>query len=63
MTFSLAPWSALISSATGLISSPTPGILIVTVSPAFSGPMPDGVPVAIMSPGSSVITLEMNATR
>lgn len=34
-----------------------PSIFTVTRSPAFSGPTPDGVPVAITSPGSSVMTL------
>ena len=47
--------------STGLVSSPTPCTLIVTRSPAVSGPIPDGVPVVMMSPGSSVITAEMNA--
>ena len=37
--------------------------VIVTWSPALIGPMPDGVPVEMMSPGSSVITDVMNATR
>ena len=47
---------------TGFVSSPTPATLTVTLSPADSGPMPAGVPVEMMSPGSSVITDEMNAT-
>src|SRR5258705_11282227 len=47
---------------TGFESSPTPSTLTVTRSPAVSGPMPAGVPVEMMSPGSSVITDEMKAT-
>ena len=39
-----------------------PAIFTVKVSPPFSGPTPDGVPVAMTSPGSSVMTLETNAT-
>ena len=43
-------------------SSPMPSIFTVNGSPLFSGPTPDGVPVAITSPGSSVMTLETKAT-
>ena len=40
-----------------------PSITTSTSSPDAMGPMPDGVPVAITSPGSSVITWEMKLTR
>src|SRR5258708_1313400 len=39
--------------------TPMDGFLIVAVWPAGRGPIPDGVPVAITSPGSSVITRVM----
>src|SRR3954454_20924120 len=51
------------SSSTGFVRSPTPSTLTVTVSPACSGPTPDGVPVEMMSPGSRVITNVMYSTR
>ena len=38
-----------------------PSISTLTVSPATIGPTPAGVPVRMTSPGSSVITAEMNA--
>ena len=38
-----------------------PGTRTVKTSPAASGPIPDGVPVEMMSPRSSVMTDEMNA--
>src|SRR5213076_1879046 len=50
------------SATTGFRSTPTPGISTSTTSPATSGPTPAGVPVAITSPGSSVMACEMNAT-
>jgi hypothetical protein len=40
---------------TGFVSAPTPSTVMVTVSPACSPAMPDGVPVEITSPGSSVM--------
>src|SRR4029450_11184518 len=50
------------SSSTGVVSPPSPSISIGTSSPSFSStggsrntPTPAGVPVAIRSPGSSVI--------
>ena len=45
------------------MSSPTPATVIVTLSPGVIGPTPDGVPVAMMSPGSSVMTRVMYAIR
>ena len=44
----------------GSCNTPIPGIEISTTSPLTTGPTPDGVPVAIKSPGLSVITCEMN---
>ena len=44
---------------TGFFSVPTPSTVTSTVSPGCNGPTPAGVPVAIRSPGSSVITCEM----
>src|SRR5690606_30759724 len=44
---------------TGFVTFPDPGISTSTRSPAASGPTPAGVPVAITSPGSSVITRVM----
>ena len=41
---------------TGLERTPTPGISTSTTSPGASGPTPAGVPVAIRSPGSRVMT-------
>src|SRR5712691_3468277 len=43
------------SATTGFRSTPTPGISTSTMSPGASGPTPAGVPVAIRSPGSSVM--------
>ena len=50
------------SSAIGLTSTPTPSMSISQVSPPFMNtgglrakPTPDGVPVMMMSPGSSVM--------
>src|SRR5262249_51015814 len=52
-----SPYSFL----TGFVSSPMPATFTVTVSPCFTGPTPDGVPLEMMSPGSSVMTNEMNS--
>jgi hypothetical protein len=41
---------------TGFLTVAIPGISTSTMSPLFNGPTPDGVPVAMTSPGSSVIT-------
>src|SRR5438270_11784604 len=41
---------------------PTPSTLTSIPSPATTGPTPLGVPVAIRSPGKSVITWEMKRT-
>ena len=38
-----------------------PSISTLTVSPSSIGPTPAGVPVRMTSPGSSVITPDMNA--
>src|SRR5262249_54396182 len=46
---------------TGLRNTPTPSTSISTVSPAWIGPTPSGVPVVTTSPGSRVIPAEMNA--
>ncbi len=46
--------------ATGLRNLPTPLIATSTTSPAASGPTPEGVPVAITSPGRSVIICEIH---
>src|SRR4029079_4464052 len=50
------------SFSTGFVRSPTPSTRTVTTSPACRAPTPDGVPVEIMSPGSSVITKVMYST-
>ena len=42
---------------------PIPSTRISTTSPGCMGPIPEGVPVAMTSPGSSVMIREMNATR
>jgi len=42
------------ASTQGLLSAPTPCTLTITRSPGTSGPTPDGVPVVITSPASSV---------
>src|SRR5213080_728283 len=47
-----------VSATTGFRSTPTPGISTSTTSPGASGPTPAGVPVAIRSPGSRVMTCE-----
>ena len=46
---------------TGLRKTPTPSTSISTVSPAWMGPTPSGVPVVTTSPGSRVMPAEMNA--
>jgi radical SAM superfamily enzyme YgiQ (UPF0313 family) len=48
---------------TRLVSQPIPSMLKVTSSDGRSGPTPAGVPVAITSPGRSVMTPEMKLTR
>ena len=60
-----APYS---SATTGFTSSPMPSTVTVTTSPGTSQrgglrakPTPAGVPVEMMSPGSSVKTLERYA--
>ena len=45
--------------ATGLVTMLTPGISTSTISPSSSLPTPAGVPVATISPGSSVMICEM----
>src|SRR3989441_11350030 len=50
------------SATTAFRSTPTPGISTSTTSPGASGPTPAGVPGAIRSPGSSVITCETKET-
>ena len=42
------------ASTQGLLSAPTPCTLTIMRSPGTSGPTPDGVPVVMTSPGSSV---------
>ncbi len=46
------------SDTTGFRSSPMPWMLTETVSPGVSSLTPAGVPVRMMSPGSSVMTCE-----
>ena len=46
----------------GLLSVPTPPTFTIMRSPGLSGPTPDGVPVVMMSPGSSVQNRETNST-
>ena len=48
---------------TGLRNTPIPETLTSTVSPVTKGPTPAGVPVAMMSPGRSVIMREIQRTR
>ena len=48
---------------TVFVRAPRPSIETSTSSPGCIGPTPSGVPVRITSPGSSVITLVMWATR
>src|SRR5208283_1957949 len=48
---------------TTFLSEPIPSMRTSTVSPAFIGPIPDVVPVAIRSPGRRVMTLVTNSTR
>src|ERR1700687_734900 len=48
---------------TGVRNRPIPATLTSATSPATSGPTPAGVPVAITSPGSSVIMREIQRTR
>src|SRR2546429_9721696 len=50
------------SPTTGFRNTPTPGISTSTTSPGASGPTPAGVPVAIRSPGSRVMTCETTHT-
>src|SRR5262245_2741832 len=45
------------AASTGFDSVPTPSTSTSTVSPAFSGPTPSGVPVRSTSPGSSVMNV------
>src|SRR5947209_11633452 len=47
------------SAATGLASTPRPGISTATRSPSGRGPEPAGVPVRGSSPGSRVIIREL----
>src|SRR4051812_5275267 len=44
---------------TGLLTRLTPGISTSTTSPGARGPTPEGVPVAMRSPGSNVMMREM----
>ncbi len=46
--------------ATGLRNVPTPLTVTSTTSPAASGPTPEGVPVAMTSPGKSVIIWDIH---
>src|SRR5579859_8397 len=46
--------------ATGLRNVPTPLTVTSTTSPAASGPTPEGVPVAMTSPGRSVIIWDIH---
>lgn len=46
--------------ATGLRNVPTPLTVTSTTSPVASGPTPEGVPVAITSPGRSVIICDIH---
>ena len=48
--------------ATSLANSPTPSTFTTTRSPGATGPIPEGVPVEITSPGNNVMTDETNAT-
>src|ERR1035441_7805262 len=55
------------SARTGLTTAPSPSISTSTTSPALRkllrlAPTPDGVPVAMMSPGTSVIVRDSQAT-
>lgn len=49
-------WSQGASATTGFVRVPIPSTVTSAVSPSTRGPIPDGVPVAIRSPGSSVMT-------
>ncbi len=42
------------ASIQGLLNAPIPSTFTIMRSPGLSGPTPDGVPVVMMSPGSSV---------
>ena len=42
---------------TGIVSSPTSGIVRTTVSPGTIWPTPSGVPVAMMSPANTYVCL------
>src|SRR5439155_9879060 len=57
-----APRHHRASATTVFRSTPTPGISTSTTSPGASGPTPAGVPVAIKSPGSRVMTCETTDT-
>lgn len=48
--------------STGFSSVPMPSMMTSNRSPLLSGPMPEGVPVAMTSPGKSVITEDMKDT-
>src|SRR5579864_6067441 len=50
------PRTQAVRATTGLLNVPMPASTISTVSPGCIGPTPAGVPVAITSPGISVIT-------
>src|SRR3989337_2988116 len=47
------------SGRTGLVRRPRFSLSMVTSSPSSSGPTPEGVPVRMRSPGTSVMTDEM----
>ena len=53
---SVSPWLSVVHQASthGLLSEPTPSTFTIMRSPGLRGPTPDGVPVVMMSPGSSV---------
>jgi hypothetical protein len=48
-------WYIFYAFLTRFVKIPIPSISISTRSPGFKGPTPEGVPVAMMSPGSKVI--------
>lgn len=52
--------SFYLGAATGLRNVPTLLTVTSTTSPAASGPTPEGVPVAMTSPGRSVIICEIH---
>src|SRR6266704_2753612 len=55
-------WHQAFAGCTGLDNTPIPSTVTSVVSPASKGPTPAGVPVAIKSPGSSVIIREIQRT-